>query len=168
MALQRQSSQINIHNKILVIYKREEELIYVQILKSLLRSKLKIEFENYINMSDLERILEKSELSRNQIWVFFEKYELQNELNDYINYAKKRGINWIFSNMAIEYWFLLHIKPEKYFHPMNKDNLIERLKTYGYDNSDNAKLTQSLGNIIKQVIHHLEIIEDEAKKNYRK
>ena len=99
-----------------------------------------------------------------QIWCVFD-YDNDAHFDEAIALAKSEGLNYAFSNMAFEYWFLLHKKNTSTC--MNVDALVKALERE-FDIAKYDKSSKCVENLCDKLMNiNLEKVEERADLLYQ-
>jgi len=108
-----QQSKRELKDKVLILCCGETEKIYFELFKETFKYNLQnvyIKVSNSQGKQSLTMVKEaiSSKLNYNEIWVLFDK-DIDSGFDAAIKKAEKHKIGCAFSNVAFEYWLLLHL-----------------------------------------------------------
>jgi len=134
-------------SEVLVLCAGETEEKYFRLLSKYFRDegktvldKIKVEIDSD-SLSQLELVHkanhEKNKGGYNEVWVVFDEDD-GNDLDGAVEWAKKKDINVAYSNIAFEYWLLLHLRDKhKYESVKEMETELTRLLGFEYKKAEN-------------------------------
>ena len=158
----RASNKRIVNDKVLIICSGKTELEYFNYFKKYFQMELQnvsikiLTSKRNISMALVEEAI-KLRVNYFEIWTVFDK-DIDPEFDKAIKKAINNGIKCAFSNVAFEYWLLLHLADKSgVLSTADLNRELSRLLGYKYDKNKN------MGKVCKNIMRYIEEAEKRAR-----